>query len=216
MSSSKESGDREQPEWARSLKTAVGQRYSQSGAPPKKTVTVRTAAVLVLLTDGPSGVEVLLIERASGLRDYPNELSFPGGAWEEADADPAATALREASEEIGLNPASVDIKGLLPTLIDPQAKFMVTPVLAWSARPDLTGPVNPGEVAAVHRRAIRDLAPTYGTGRPPDQAGSSGKPAAPESQLGQMTAAIIDVVSALLSSRAPNDSNNIDPEPPRG
>jgi 8-oxo-dGTP pyrophosphatase MutT (NUDIX family) len=215
MRSSNESGDREEPEWARSLKTAVGRRYSQSGAPPKKTVTVRTAAVLVLLTEGPNGVEVLLIERASGLRDYPNELSFPGGAWEEADTDPVATALREASEEIGLKPASVEIKGLLPTVIDPQAKFMVTPVLAWSASPDLTGPVDSGEVAAVHRIPVRDLAPTNGNGRHSDQARSSEKSAAPESQLGQMTAAIIDIVSALLNSRTPNDSNNIHPEPPR-
>jgi 8-oxo-dGTP pyrophosphatase MutT (NUDIX family) len=205
MSSSKESGDREQPEWARSLKAAVGRRYSQSGAPPKKTVTVRTAAVLVLLTEGPSGVQVLLIVRGSGLRDYPNELSFPGGAWEEGDTDPVATALREASEEIGLNRASVEIKGLLPTVIDPQAKFMVTPVLAWSASPDLTVPVDSGEVAALHRIAIRDLAPTYGTGGHSDQAPSSDKSAAPESQLGQMTAAIIDIVSALLAPKPPRE-----------
>jgi 8-oxo-dGTP pyrophosphatase MutT (NUDIX family) len=201
MSSSKESGDREQPEWARSLKAAVGRRYSQSGAPPKKTVTVRTAAVLVLLTDGPSGVQVLLIERASGSRDYPKELSFPGGAWEEGDAAPAATALREAHEEVGLNPSSVDVLGLLPTFVDPKAKFMVTPVLAWFARTDSIEPVSLTEVAGVHWVAIRDLSPTNDTG--------------PVSQLAKMTAGVIDVVSALLSSRAPNDSNNIHPEPPR-
>lgn len=215
MRSSNESGDREPPKWARSLSTAVGRRYSQSGSPPQQTVTLRTAAVLVLLTDGPSGVQVLLTERASGLGDYPGRLSFPGGARDTADADPASTALREAREEVGLNPASVRILGFLPTLVDPQAKFMVTPVLAWSARPDFTEPVSLAEVADVRQVAIRDLSPTYGTGRPPGQARSFGKPAAPVSQLGQMTAAVIDVVSALLNSRAPNDSNNIHPEPPR-
>lgn len=215
MTSSNESGDREQPEWARSLKTAVGQRYSQSGAPPQEKVTLRTAAVLVLLSDGPSGVQVLLIERASGSRDYPKQLSFPGGAWEEGDANPTATALREAREEVGLNPSSVDVLGLLPIFVDPKAKFMVTPVLAWSARTDSTGPVSLTEVAGVHWVAIRNLSPTNDAGRPPDQAGSSGKPAAPVSQLAKMTAGVIDVVSALLNSRAPNDSNNIHPEPPR-
>jgi 8-oxo-dGTP pyrophosphatase MutT (NUDIX family) len=201
MSSSKESGDRESPKWTRSLSAAVGRRYSQSAAPPQEKVTLHTSAVLVLLSDGPSGVQVLLIERASGSRDYPRQLSFPGGAWEEADANPAATALREAREEVGLNPSSVEILGLLPTFVDPKAKFMVTPVLAWSAGTDLIGPVSLTEVAGVHWVAIRDLSPTNDTG--------------PVSRLAKMTAGVIDVVSALLSSRAPNDSNNIHPEPPR-
>ncbi|OBH90185.1 hypothetical protein A5678_13195 [Mycobacterium sp. E2733] len=158
---------------------------------------------MVLLTDGPDGVQVLLTERASGLRNYPGRLSFPGGAQDAADADPAGTALREAHEEIGLNPASVRILGLLPTFADPKGKFIVTPVLAWSACPDFTGPVSSGEVAAVHQVAIRDLSTTNDTGKRPGQAPSSGKPAAPVSQLGPMTAAIIDVVSALLSGQRP-------------
>lgn len=141
---------------------------------------------------------MLLTERASGLGNYPGLLSFPGGARDPGDADPAGTALREAHEEIGLNRASVQILGLLPTFVDPKGKFIVTPVLAWSARPDFTGPVSSAEVAKVHQVAIRDLSPTSGTGRLPDQAGRSAEPAAPVSQLGQMTAAIIDVVSALL------------------
>jgi 8-oxo-dGTP pyrophosphatase MutT (NUDIX family) len=213
MRNSNESSDREPPKWARSLSAAVGHRYSQSGPPPQQTVSLRAAAVLVLLTDGPSGVQVLLTERASGLGNYPGRLSFPGGARDAADADPAGTALREAREEVGLDPASVHILGFLPTLVDPQAKFMVTPVLAWSACPDFTEPVSLAEVADVRQVAIHDLSPTYGSGQRPGQARSSGKPAAPVSQLGQMTAAVIDVVSTLLSSPTPNDSNNIRPEP---
>jgi 8-oxo-dGTP pyrophosphatase MutT (NUDIX family) len=205
MRNSNESGDPEPPKWARSLSAAVGRRYSQSGPPPQDTVTLRAAAVLVLLTDGPSGVQVLLTERASGLRNYPGRLSFPGGARDAADADPAETALREAHEEVGLDPASVHILGFLPTLVDPQAKFMVTPVLAWSARPDFTEPVSLSEVADVHQIAISDLSPTYGSGERLGQVGSSDKPAAPVTQLGQMTAAVIDVVSTLLSGPTPND-----------
>ncbi len=102
----------------------------------------------------------------------------------------------------------------LPTLVDPEAKFMVTPVLAWSACPEFTEPVSLAEVADVRQVAIDDLSPTYGTGQRPGAARAFGKPAAPVSRLGQMTAAVIDVVSALLSGPTPNDSNNIHPEPP--
>jgi 8-oxo-dGTP pyrophosphatase MutT (NUDIX family) len=105
MTASNESGDHEPPKWVRSLSAAMAHHYSQSAPPPQQTVTPRAAAVLVLLTDGPDGVQVLLTERASGLRTYPGRLSFPGGSRDPADADPAGTALREAHEEIGLNPA---------------------------------------------------------------------------------------------------------------
>jgi 8-oxo-dGTP pyrophosphatase MutT (NUDIX family) len=215
MSKSDESCDQELPEWARSLSVAAVSRYPQSGPPPKEPVAPRTAAVLVLLTDGPSGVQVLLTERAAGLRSYPGRLSFPGGSRDPADADPAGTALREAHEEIGLDQASVRILGSLPTFRDPQGKFIVTPVLAWSACPDLTGPVNPDEVAKVHQVAIRNLSAAHGTGQRPSQARSSDGSTVQVSQLGEMTAAIVDAVAALLSSPKPNDANNIHPEPPR-
>lgn len=81
----------------------------------------------------------------------------------------------------------------------------MTPVLAWSACSDLPGPVNPKEVAKVHRVAIRDLAASRGTAKP------SGKPAALASQLGTMTAKIIDAVVALLDAPTADGSNNIHP-----
>jgi 8-oxo-dGTP pyrophosphatase MutT (NUDIX family) len=171
---------------------------------------------LVLLTDRPNGVQVLLTERASGLRTYPGRLSFPGGARDPADADPVVTALREAREEIGLNPASVQILGLLPTFVDPEGKFTVTPVLAWSACADFTGPVSSAEVAKIHQVAIRDLSAAHSTRQHPGQARSSDGSAAPLSQLGEMTAAILDAVVVLLNSSTPNGSNGIHPEPPRG
>jgi 8-oxo-dGTP pyrophosphatase MutT (NUDIX family) len=187
MRTSNESCDGKPPKWARALAAVVGHRYSQSDPPPQQTVTLRAAAVLVLLTDGPDGVQVLLTERASGLGNYSGQLSFPGGARDAADADPTGTALREAHEEVGLNLASVHVLGLLPAFVDPKAKFLVTPVLAWSARPDFTGPVSAGEVARVHQAAVHDLSPTNATG--------------PGNKLGKMTSAIIDLVSALLSGQ---------------
>jgi 8-oxo-dGTP pyrophosphatase MutT (NUDIX family) len=201
--------DHEPPEWVRSLSAALGHLQSQSGPPSEQTGTPRAAAVLVLLTDRSDGVQVLLTERASGLRSYPGRVSFPGGAKDPADAHPAATALREAHEEIGLNPASVQILGLLPTFADPRGKFIVTPVLAWSARPEFTGPVSSAEVAKIHRVAIRDLSASRGTAQP------SGASASLASQLGTMTAEIIDAVVALLDAPTAKDPNHIHLDPPR-
>ncbi len=70
------------------------------------------AAVLLLITqtDNP---EILFTRRASHLRNHPGEVCFPGGKWEEGDADLLATALRETHEEIGLPPQSVRVLGQL-------------------------------------------------------------------------------------------------------
>ena len=77
-------------------------------------VQLRPAAVLVLLTDGPNGPCVVLTERSADLTDYPGQLSFPGGAADAKDDGPVAAALREAAEEVGLDPDSVQVIGLLP------------------------------------------------------------------------------------------------------
>lgn len=186
------------PPWIQSLATTLQRRYP----PPRftsPTVNVRPAAVLVLLTDGPDGPQVMLTERATDLDDYPGRLTFPGGAWQPEDTGPQVTALREAGEELGLTPASVQVLGVLPALTDPQAKFLVTPVLAWSARPQYNGPVNLAEVASVHEMNVRG----FGAGPPdPGEAGNdSPRPSPPElTRLGTLTATIVDMLLALLSA----------------
>src|SRR5271156_5866216 len=65
----------------------------------------RQAAVLVLLNDTRDGPEVVLLQRSYPLRDHPGEIAFPGGSREPIDGNPAATALREGAEEIGLDPS---------------------------------------------------------------------------------------------------------------
>jgi hypothetical protein len=74
MTNSNESSDHDPPQWARSLSAALDRVHSQ---PAKPSATAREAAVLVPLTDGPDGVQVLLTERASGLRSYPGQVTFP-------------------------------------------------------------------------------------------------------------------------------------------
>jgi 8-oxo-dGTP pyrophosphatase MutT (NUDIX family) len=119
----------------------------------------RRAAVLMLFGEDPAhGPDVLLVERASTLRDHAGQVAFPGGGAEPGDADPVATALREAEEETGLDPGGVAPLALLPELFIPPSGFAVTPVLAHWERPKAVHAVDPGETAAVVRVPLAQLA----------------------------------------------------------
>jgi len=105
------------------------------------------AAVLVPLVDRPEGLTVLLTQRASQLAKHAAQISFPGGRLEESDADVASAALREAQEEIGLDPAHVSIFGYLPDHLVISG-FRVTPVLSL-VTPPFSLELNAAEVAEV-------------------------------------------------------------------
>jgi 8-oxo-dGTP pyrophosphatase MutT (NUDIX family) len=74
----------------------------------------RDAAVLVPVIERHGGLSVLLTRRTDHLHAHAGQIAFPGGGWEEGDATPEATALRETREEIGLAPERVEILGRLP------------------------------------------------------------------------------------------------------
>lgn len=98
---------------------------------------MRPAGVLVLLfPDDMGGARVVLTERASRDGHHSGEVSFPGGKAEPHDVDIAATALREAAEEVGLDPvaAGVRVIGLLERFVIPVSDFDVTPVVAVASR----------------------------------------------------------------------------------
>jgi 8-oxo-dGTP pyrophosphatase MutT (NUDIX family) len=111
----------------------------------------RPAAVLVLLYPDEDGLaRVILTERATRDGHHSGEISFPGGKSEPEDVDLVATALREAAEEITLEPAAVGLRvvGILEPFWIPVSDFAVTPVLAIAdRRPDLTAA--PDEVARI-------------------------------------------------------------------
>jgi 8-oxo-dGTP pyrophosphatase MutT (NUDIX family) len=104
------------------------------------------ASVLVPLVQGEQ-ISVLLTQRTDHLTDHPGQISFPGGRAETYDADAVATALREAQEEIGLEPAYVDVLGTLPTYTTGTG-FVVTPVVGF-VKPGYTLVADPFEVAEV-------------------------------------------------------------------
>ena len=105
------------------------------------------AAVLVPLVDHPRGMTILLTQRATHLANHSGQISFPGGRLEPTDPDVASAALREAQEEIGLDPVHVRVFGYLPDHIVISG-FRVTPVLAL-VTPPFSLDLNPAEVAGV-------------------------------------------------------------------
>jgi 8-oxo-dGTP pyrophosphatase MutT (NUDIX family) len=112
----------------------------------------------MLFAEGPEGPDLLLIERAHTLRDHAGQPAFPGGTLDPEDSDAVDAALREAEEEVGLDRTSVTVLANLPTVWIPVTGFVVTPVLAWWNEPSPVAPVDLGEVAAVVRVPIAELA----------------------------------------------------------
>jgi 8-oxo-dGTP pyrophosphatase MutT (NUDIX family) len=121
----------------------------------------RPAAVLILFGEdglGPgSGPDVLLLRRAATLGAHPGQVAFPGGAVDPGDTGPVDTALREAAEEVGVEPDGVRPLALLPRLYVPVSRFEVTPVIAHWERPCAVWPVDLAETAAVARIPISHL-----------------------------------------------------------
>jgi 8-oxo-dGTP pyrophosphatase MutT (NUDIX family) len=104
------------------------------------------AAVLVGIVGRPEPT-VILTQRTAHLRDHAGQISFPGGRMERDDPDPAATALREAQEEIGLAAANCRILGEL-NAYETVTGFRVFPIVAWVEPPVSYAP-DPIEVAEV-------------------------------------------------------------------
>ena len=107
---------------------------------------LRPAAVLIPIVARPEGASVLLTRRADTLARHTGQIAFPGGRLDPGETAVQA-ALREADEEVALNPASVEVMGLSDAY-ETGTGFLVTPVIGWLNAPPLVTP-SPDEVAEV-------------------------------------------------------------------
>ncbi len=115
----------------------------------------RRSAVLVALFDEDGEAHVILTRRSFSLRAHRGEIALPGGASDEGE-DPVATALREAREEVGLDPARVRPAGWLNPLVTFASASAIWPVVAsLEERPVLVA--DPTEVDRVFTVALKDL-----------------------------------------------------------
>lgn len=163
------------------LAQLVGEGWASfSDVVPGSSVDARAAAILILfgvLDDVPSvhdprahsgtvrdprmavsrDLDVLLLARATTLRAHPGQIAFPGGRVDPGDDGPVAAALREAREETGLDTDGVDVLGTLPPVPLDYSRHLVTPVIAWWARPSPVRVVDEAESADVFRTPVADL-----------------------------------------------------------
>ncbi len=121
----------------------------------------RDSAVLVLLyPDAEGEARIVLMERPAGDLRHPGEISFPGGAVDPGDPSPEAAALREAREEVGLEPAQAGLRvvGRLDEVVIRASGFRVLPILALAAR-EPTLVAHEREVAAILRPPVARFLP---------------------------------------------------------
>jgi 8-oxo-dGTP pyrophosphatase MutT (NUDIX family) len=118
------------------------------------------AAVLVALYLDGGRLHAVLTKRREDLRRHPGEISFPGGRYDETDADLQATALREAEEEIGLPPADVQILGALQPTPTIATGYSVYPFVG-AIEPGRAWTLSPREVAAVLELSLDELLAGY-------------------------------------------------------
>jgi 8-oxo-dGTP pyrophosphatase MutT (NUDIX family) len=119
-----------------------------------------TAAVLAPLYERGGELWAVFIRRRSDLRLHAGQISFPGGRREPEDPDLAHTALREAHEEIGLDPAAVTLVGALAPTPTLASDIAIYPVVGLIARPPTWSPAA-DEVEAVLEAPLSALASTH-------------------------------------------------------
>jgi 8-oxo-dGTP pyrophosphatase MutT (NUDIX family) len=107
----------------------------------------RDAAVLIAIVRRSDALSVLYTERSAALRSHSGQIAFPGGKIDPEDSGPAEAALREAQEEVGLDPTDAEVLGYLPAYFT-GSNFLITPVVAL-VRPRSAFAPNPGEVESI-------------------------------------------------------------------
>ena len=181
---------------------------------PQATATARRSAVLILFGEGPKGPDVLLIEKSAHLRSHAGQPAFPGGGVDPGDDFPVGTALREAEEEAGIDPAGVRVLATLQELFLPPSNRLVVPVVAWWADPRDVTVGDPQEVARVARVPLADLTDPANRYRLRHPLGFVG-PAfcVADMEVWGFTAGLLDAILEASGLARPWDTNDVRPLP---
>jgi 8-oxo-dGTP pyrophosphatase MutT (NUDIX family) len=182
---------------------------------PQATATARRSAVLILFGDGPRGPDVLLIEKSAHLRSHAGQPAFPGGGVDPGDDFPIGTALREAEEEAGIDPAGVRVLATLQELFLPPSNRLVVPVVAWWDDPRDVTVGDPDEVARVARVPLADLTDPTNRYRLSHPAGFIG-PAfcVADMEVWGFTAGLLDAILEAAGLTEPWDTTDVRPLSP--
>lgn len=141
-------------DWLRE-RFAVAPKPSVRAEPGSEGEELVPAAVLVPIVLRERAPTILLTQRTAHLRDHAGQVSFPGGRSEPEDVSPAATALREAREEVGLEPAQIEVLGMLDEYRTGTG-FAISPVVGL-VRPPLDLKLDDFEVADVFEPPLEFL-----------------------------------------------------------
>ena len=114
---------------------------------PCDRLDLRPAAVLVPVFPTDRGLSVCLIRRPEAMRNHAGQIAFPGGGFDIGDRDLSHTAVRETHEELGVDPAQIEILGSLDETWTPSG-YRMTPFVGWLEGPPIWTP-DPREVAEV-------------------------------------------------------------------
>ena len=203
------------PDWL----TGLASRARELAVPPRMQAPPRggrPSAVLLLFGETDGEPDLLIVQRSLHLRRHAGQPAFPGGAMEPSDGGPVGTALREAAEEAGVDPAGVEVLAVLPELFIARSGFRVTPVLAWWREPSPLVAASDGEIVSAVRARLADLADPANrlTVRLPN-----GMSAGPAFRLHGMlvwgfTAALVDQLIALGGWERPWDAGREEDLPP--
>jgi 8-oxo-dGTP pyrophosphatase MutT (NUDIX family) len=146
------------------------QRLRTAVAPPppfdsREAVPDGAAAVLLLADPTHLGLPLLFMRRTRLVPSHRGQISFPGGGVEPDDRGPVETALREAHEEMAVDPDAVEVLGVLPGVLTATGARRLTPVVAVERRALHPVP-DPFEVAEWFRVPLADLLDARVTSRP--------------------------------------------------
>lgn len=123
---------------------------------PEPEVDCRQAAVLMPIILIPKGARLVYTLRTDSLRDHAGQVSFPGGSLEKGDDSLLATALREAEEEVDLEPGLVEVIGELEEMYVPPSRFLVRPFVGLLTR-EAEMVLAPEEVEAIFSVSLEEL-----------------------------------------------------------